>query len=401
MMRREVRGTVRQERADGIGWRGVAAWLLALALAPGLAACGGASSTVTHAQPTNTPLVFPTRTPTAAPANPSAFGWARIAAGHYGSAQFAASDPQRGYLCADDDASSGAGRVFGVSTDGGQMWRLKPAPTAYPTCAITVSPTDPLKLTISSINQPGDGQTAFVDAFASSDGGQTWQAAPIPANTLGPAGELWAGADLYLSIGPNKGQAPALQVSVNGGAFTPVDLSTLMPGSPHPSIGNALASSDTLYLTLQGQCSPNCTALVATSDGGKTWQHLANPLNLVLDAVAGSALYAHAFDGAGLQPLRVVRSSDGGATWSDVSVPALPDGNRVNYYLVAPDGTLFTSTPLAVFVLRGQAWSAITFAASGTWALDLTATATDGAGHPARVFVSYEGPHPGQFSHTV
>jgi hypothetical protein len=84
-----------------------------------------------------------------------------------------------------------------------------------------------------------------------------------------------------------------------------------------------------------------------------------------------------------------------------VSVPALPDGNRVNYYQVAPDGTLFTSTPHAAYALRGQTWSAIIFTTSGTWAVNVTAVATDVAGHPTRVFVSYEGPKPGQFSHTV
>jgi hypothetical protein len=374
--------------------------LLALALAA-LAGCGGSSSGAVHGQPTSTPLIFPTWTPTPAAGDPTKYGWVRAAAGHYGSAQFAASDPQRGYLCAMDDASGGAGRLFGVTTDGGQTWQLKSSPAAYPTCYVRVSPTDPLKLTLSSVNLPGDGQSAFVDAHYSSDGGQTWQAAPVPPNTLAPIDALWAGSNLFMYVGANKGQQAALQVSVNGSAFAPVDLSALVPNDPTPSIGPALVSGDTFYLTLIGQCAPDCTVPVATRDGGKTWRRLANPQQLVVEAAAGNALYARVFDPAGLQPLRVMRSTDGGATWGDVTIPALPTGERLTTYLPAPDGTLFTATPLAVYVLRGPAWMAIPVASGGTWAVDLTAVAVDGAGHPTRVFMSYEAPHSGQFSHTV
>jgi hypothetical protein len=380
------------------GTRRTAAALLTLALVA-LAGCGGSSTGAVHSQPTNTSLIFPTSTPM--PGDPSSLGWVREAAGHYGSAHFAASDPQRGYLCATDDASGGAGRLFGVTTDGGQTWQLKASPAAYPTCYVRVSPTDPLKLTLSSVNLPGDGQSAFVDAHYSSDGGQTWQAAPIPPNTLAPIDALWAGSNLFMYFGANKGQQATLQVSVNGGAFTPVDLSALVPNDPTLSIGTALVSGDTYYLTLIGQCAPDCTVLVATADGGKTWRHLANPQQLVLEAAADSALYARVYDPAGLQPVRVMRSADGGATWSDVTIPPLPTGERLSAYLPAPDGTLFSATPLAVYVLRGQAWTAIPVASGGTWAVDLTAVAVDGAGHPTRVFMSYEGPRAGQFSHTV
>jgi hypothetical protein len=84
-----------------------------------------------------------------------------------------------------------------------------------------------------------------------------------------------------------------------------------------------------------------------------------------------------------------------------VSLPPLPNGSSLTYYLVAPDGTFFTASPPAVYALHGQAWSAIPYAAGGTWAADLTAIAVDAAGHPTRVFFSYEGRNPGQFSHTV
>ncbi|HEY7985052.1 MAG TPA: hypothetical protein VID73_12830 [Ktedonobacterales bacterium] len=406
-MRRDVGGNVWRGRASGgtprgvrIGWRGVGTALLALALAPGLAACGAASSTITHAVPTNTPAVFPTSTPTAAPADPTGYGWAHITAGHYGSAQFAASDPQRGYLCADDDADGGAGRVFGTTSDGGQTWQLKPAPTAYITCTILVSPTDPQKLTISSINLPGDGQTAFVDAFASTDGGQAWKALPIPPNTLGPAGALWAGSNLFLYIVANKGQAASLQVSANGGAFTPLDASTLVPGMTGLSLVSALAAGTTLYLNLSASCAHDCPYIVATSDGGKTWKRIPNQSSLYLTDVEGNVLYASLFGGSSTS-VQARRSTDGGATWSVLDVPVLPSGNVVTSYRVAPDGTLFTATPLAVYALRGQAWSAIPFAAGGTWGVGITAIAADSAGHPTRVLVSYDGPHPGQFSHTV
>jgi hypothetical protein len=391
-MEREVGGH-RRGRA-----RGALAALLAIALTA-LAGCGGAS-TREHAQPTTTPvLVFPTRTPK--PADPISLGWEQLASGQYGSARFAPSDPRRGYFCANNHDSATSEGVFGVSTDGGQTWQLKPSPQAYMTCRIAVSPTDPLKLTLNSVNLPGDGQSAFVDAHYSSDGGQTWQAAPIPPNTLGSAGAIWVGASLFTYIGPNKGQAPALFVSANGGAATQVDMSTIIPHDPTPSIWSAVTDGNTLYLTLFGLCTPNCTVLVATSDGGKTWRQLANPLNLTVDAMAGTMLYAHLFNAMPPFILRVMRTADGGATWSAVEVPTLPDGTSSVEYQVAPDGTIFSATPHAVYALHGQTWSAIIFATSGTWAVSVIGFATDAAGHPTRVYVAYEGPQGGIFAHTL
>jgi hypothetical protein len=377
---------------------GALAALLAIVVAA-LAGCGG-GSTRGHAQPTSVPLVFPTHTPTMGPADPASLGWTRVTAGHLGTVQFAASDPQRGYYCATDDASGGAGRVFGVTTDGGQTWQVKPSPATYPTCRIEVSPTDPLKLTINSVNLPGDGQAAFVDAHYSSNSGQTWQAAPIPPNTLSFGQALWAGASLYMFVGGNKGQSSLLEVSTSGGPFTAINLGTVAPGVTSPNIAAATTAGDTFYLTVSGNCPQQCMTISVTADGGKSWRQVRTLPNLLVTDAEGSTLYAVLFSNNGTSN-QLQTSADGGATWAAVTMPALPDGTVAGEFVAARDGTIFTATPHAVYALHGQTWNAIIFATGGTWAVSVIGIATDAVGHPTRVYIAYEGPQPGIFAHTL
>src|SRR5581483_189810 len=88
-------------------------------------------------------------------------------------------------------------------------------------------------------------------------------------------------------------QKSSLAVSANGGPFTSIDTSKLLPGVQGASIQNVVATGEKLYvnLTYTGCAGQQCYAIVSSADGGKTWTHVSNLGSVELVGVATSTFY--------------------------------------------------------------------------------------------------------------
>ena len=340
---------------------------------------------------------IPVTTPTPDRSLPTTNGWTSVTAAAFGDTQFAASNPQRGYLC----GSMGYGneRVLGSTTDGGQIWSIGKSPASYTSCYLRISPTNPLDVTLTSVNAPGDGASAFVEAHYSTDGAKSWKAAPIPPNTLGEAQLLWSGPYLYLAL------RDTLQVSVNGGPFTVIAMANLGLGAREMTLTSAVATADRLYLNVQtSACQSPCNILLASSNGGASWAKLPNNGNVLLAQVQGNVLYGGVMDG---QPYltTIMRSSNGGTTWNPVSLPTLPSGLEITSYVIAPAQTIFVWTRGEVAALHDGMWKVYPFSVSKTDvymdSLEMTAVSFDGSGHPLKIWGHDEGAHPGIYWRSV
>lgn len=353
---------------------------------------GGQSDRTAGTSPTATPSATATATvratATSSVFSPTANGWTTYTAGVAGGRvtggdlQFSASSPQRGYVCGVDNAGD---IIFGTTTDGGQTWRVGRSPAANDGCSLQVSPTNALDVALTSVPGSCGGDACFSsDAHYSTDGGTTWTAAPIPPNTVQVGGALWSGAYRYVWAGTlEKGlqQSSFLTASANGGPFTSINVSTLLPGAQDVSVGSVVAGGTTLYLNLtySGCSSPTCQAIVASGDGGKTWAQIPNQSNIQLQAVEGTTLYGQI---TGVQPPKPVLSSDDGTTWTTQALPPLPDGRSAGLCVPAPDGSCVTVTPSGVAYLSDGAWTILPFPAED---LDVAA-AVGPSGHAQRIW---------------
>jgi hypothetical protein len=346
-----------------------------------------------------TALGTPTPRATATPdgQQPTNNDWTLATAAAYGDAQFSASSPQTGYLCGTQ--ADGKTHIFGVTTTGGQSWQVNTSPASYNECVLQVSPTNPLDVTITSVNGPGDGQSAYVDAHYSTNGGQSWQAAPIPPNTVGQMQLTWAGQYLYLMRTDYKG-ASTLQVNANGGGFVTIPLGGLIAGEPNPFLSGGLAGGNTYYLNIQtNACQSPCNTVLTTTDGGASWSKLPNNGNIFLDAVVGNTLFGTVRATTFLQTIQ--RSSDGGASWDPTPAPTLTDGPGFSYYIVAPDKSLYTSFGGTVYAWLNGKWINFPFATGNQDSIELSAVSVNASGEIARLWGHDEGAHLGVYSHAL
>jgi hypothetical protein len=301
------------------------------------------------------------------------------------------SRPRRGYLCGTDNQSGHI--IVGVTTDGGQTWKVGQSSAAYQSCSIEVSQTNALDVVASSQEGSCAAPCPLFDAHYSTDGGSTWQAAPIPQNATAPGGAIWSGADLYLWAGANNdsGQSGFLKVSASGGPFASIDLKRLLPGAQNVSIASPVVSSTTLYLNLTytGCPAPTCQAIVASGDGGTSWTPIPNQSNIQLVSVVGTTLYGQMTEGA---TTTIVLSRDNGALWTTLTLPPLPDGQTLHpsdqgSWLPAPDGTIFIAAySLGVAYLRGGVWTIVPFSSSFASLDAVAAISFDTKGQPERIW---------------
>ncbi len=350
-----------------------------------------------HTPTPTTSATLPALTPTPDLSLPTNNGWTAITEASNGDVQFAADDPQKGYLCGTQ--GNGTQHVFGLTVDGGKTWSIGKSPASYTTCYLQVSPSNPLNLTLTSVNAPGDGADAFVEAHYSTNGGQSWKAAPIPQDTIGVAQLLWSGTYLYL-LARNT-----LAVSANGGPFTQIAISAIAPGAQQVALTRAVVTANTLYLNVQTDaCQSPCDILLASSNGGASWRRIPNSGHVLLEQVQGNALYGEVADG---QPslTTIMRSTNGGASWNAISLPTLPSGLEMNSYIVAPDQTIFVSTRGEVAALHSGTWKVYPFSVSENDvymdSIEMTTVSFDGSDRPLKIWGHDEGQHPGTYWHSV
>lgn len=361
-------------------------------------------STGSATAPTATATAVPTVI--TVPIDPKASGWTALSPVVWGGdVKFAASSPQRGYLCGQAPQYT----AIGVTTDGGQHWQLAQSPAQFSNCALQVSPTNPLDLTLTSGvggSFGGDSPASTVDAHYSTNGGKTWRSAPIPTNTHFTAGAMWSGTYLYVwtaQYDPQGGypaQKSSLAVSANGGSFTSIDTTKLLPGAQKLGIVSVVATADKLYVNLSSQqcgslatCAAVVSAVVASSDGGKTWTQVPNQSNIQLVDVFGDTLYGQAPDPQNPKSHIEITSTDNGATWTQLKLPPVPGlrfGAPTPFAFPAPDGTLFAAPDgVGIVYMSNGKWTLIPFSAYGEYIG--VAFALDSSGKPATVWAIDDG----------
>lgn len=351
----------------------------------------------TSIKPTPTTTVA-RATPTPDSRDPVSYGWTFVAPADFADTQFATSSALQGYLCGASE--TGDANIFGTTTDGGNTWHLADSPALYATCFLQISATNPLDITLTSYNEPGDGNTVYVEAHYSSDGGQTWQKAPIPQQTVGSGGAMWVGSSLYVYL--HSGTQSTLQVSDKGGPFTPIDVDTLLPGAHNSTILGAVASGTRLYLNLsRSDCSTStCISVVASADGGQTWTQIPNQPNIEVEAVSGNTLFGTSADD---QPFitAIYSSQDNGATWSTTTLPPLTGSQGIQSFVISPDRSILVSSTAGVSLLRGGAWTTIPVSSNPGETIKVTAVSLGADSRPQKIW-GYDGDtHIGVFWHTM
>ncbi len=221
--------------------------------------------------------------------------------------------------CADASHCIAVGQgAVAVTTDQGSQWSLEPLPLANTTLIGADCPSTSLCVVAGVTNNPTGPYAGAV--LRSTDGGTTWQSATVPPGTLGIGDVACPTSTDCIAIGAS------LLVSHNGGATWS---STTVPGGTGP-LRSISCSSATQCVAIganpQGLQDPAAPAVaVETSDGGDTWTSLSlpagsAPLNEVscstgTQCVAGGSSPTP----GGAAPL--FQSSDGGVTWTQDASP--------------------------------------------------------------------------------
>ncbi len=274
------------------------------------------------------------------------------------------------------DGYTGAGIL--KSTDGGTTWTNLPGPFVGPFGATTgggsigslaVHPTNGQILLAGVTLSGNDG------VFRSTDGGSTW------TNVLGGAGfpatavvfDPTNGNNAYAAIGPSSGTSSNGVWGSKDGGVTWTGLLTA-GSAPAGRVALALAPSTptTLYASVANATDGSLYAMYKTTNSGTTWTQLTsipnycNPqcwydMALAVAPNNASVVFAvGAYQYATSSQTTVVRTTDGGTTWSIL-------GGGANGVNVHTDGhaVAYSSTAGIVYVgTDGGVWSSPNVSAS-------------------------------------
>ena len=223
------------------------------------------------------------------------------------------------------------GATFARSDDGGKTWpTIEVAlPDAKPTDAWTSPVFAPKDAKIYALS--GDGTV-----IASEDDGATWRAiaANLPRKTR--VERLVASPDTALIAITTKGAV--LRTWDDGKSWKPL-ATPKEAGVPEALVVDPAHPSTILI-------GSRAKGIFRTVDGGTDWQNVAPPitgaapLQLIVDAKASTRYWA-------LSGGTIVRSSDGGATWKELTNPAIVqiarDGQNGRMYAVTKSGETLAS----------------------------------------------------------
>jgi photosystem II stability/assembly factor-like uncharacterized protein len=290
--------------------RTIVALVSALLLALVLAGCGQAQTIAAQQTPTQTPLPTPTSFAAHTPA-PLVFRaqWTLAASlprglGNYA---FAPSAPRTGYLCTIGSVNgSPVPPAFMFTSDGGLTWT---SASTYPFkpggCSVFVDQQNARDVFL----QQYANATGMPITWRSQDGGTTWHVlAPIPATQ---GSYPWAsvaviGSRIIVAVGAINpgagGQLPPndLFASDDGGAtWQQIAQGIAAQGQ---QVRTLIAFGTTLIVRSHATCA-NCAGDAAPLTGSTGVVPLAQPLS------------------SGPPPNRYWRSTDGGVTWTEMSLP--------------------------------------------------------------------------------
>lgn len=351
-------------------------------VAAGLAVLSGtrfSASERTGATPTRT-LATPTSDTMGLRDTAFAFpspGWVASKLDFATSIAFARSDSLTAYACGTGGKPDAAEPVtFAATHDGGATWHITSTTVPLSYCHISVDPANAQDIIMTDQFCPSiDGQCPLfqhqeIQLFRSGDGGTTWKQVQLPAAlALVPdiGGFNWAGTTLFVSadaVITTPTRTYWLASSLLGG-----DLTWVSP-DPHltvPSLASYTHGND-LYLKF---AQLDDATLLKTSDGGATWSPtVIGPYNEgipTLFSSSGDAWYSSS-DSATPHGGMLLESLDAGQHWRPL--PPLPMAlNTASLkFWHAPDGALYrvatdaNAQQLAIAQLlpTESSWKAIT-----------------------------------------
>ena len=346
----------------------VAMLALSFASALTLAACAASPTGVSgHPAATATPRATPVKLSAAwAPSVPPTAAE---------DIQFAPSNPAMAYLCADNGPAAGSltstPQLYGSQ---GREWYLISAPAlgavsdqaaVAASCAIFIDPQNPQDIfyQIAANDLQGAGHVIKQKLYRSQDGGATWRALGVIANTNGFTSLAVVGARLVGRVSP---------VFPGGGGVGPCT------SLPKPTASSLIYASD---------------------DGGATWHSIGQSMEAagysVTDmATAGTMLFALTTQVPGTACQQSAgaalwRSTDGGATWATTSLSE-PGLQSVSFTQRA-DGSGYDGVAVAT-TSGGAQFELFSQDSGATWALlpsmSITMTAYTSGGAPTGGYIN-------------
>jgi hypothetical protein len=255
-----------------------------------------------------------------------------------------------------NNAGSYYGRGILVSTDGGATWTLT-GQSAFDRLAIAriaVDPTDP-DTAYAAVNDFADNGRPFAGGtgiYKTTNGGATWVNTTGSIDTFDPYSDVVIDPNnpsiVYMAIGDHFGDpygtgGNGVYKSTNGGA------SWAKLGGGLPTDANAIgritlavapSNSQVLYVSISGTGHTGSTAhgslfkLMRSDNGGSTWTDLDRPdtpnylwfqgdydTTLLVDPADAAVVYAGGAAGPAFgEPPALIRSTDGGVHWSDLDL---------------------------------------------------------------------------------
>lgn len=231
------------------------------------------------------------------------------------------------------------------STDGGRTWErlrngIRHAAFGYPEVwDIAISPANPARLIAATADSPGpatgDYPSSIAGVYQSTDGGETWSRTNCGLTNASITSVAFdRGNPASVVIGLAAGRATFSALS---GQFFPGGLSrstddarswsavgpTGAERDSHWQIVTGTASGVAFMLTysLDTESPAQSRGFLRSQDGGATWAPMPNALagrNIAAfdAAIDGRVIYA-----SERNPFRLMRSTDGAATWQTVAAP--------------------------------------------------------------------------------
>ncbi len=206
------------------------------------------------------------------------------------------------------------------------------APAVTPTEPAQATPTSPAATATTAEATPTELAAQPTETLGPPPS-YTWQAAGLATEDLRNIAMLPGGANVVLVAGPGGVWRSSYNYTNWEKLHTPTQPGGQPPGSTEVGIG----SPQVYYLALHTGCASGLPMnSYRSTDGGATWTDMGVEINSISAAGAATA-YATTCVG-------VIKSTDSGATWSGV-LPGSQVTNRDPYSLVAsPDGqTVFVS----------------------------------------------------------